>query len=172
MAFASSRLAIGQALQAFLSTVQNPNTSQNLYGVARLGAVWNPSLAGISSNWIEVVHHKGVSGPAGSGGNQIGWRIEDSIVWRLGSGFVYEPDSGAAQVAMLTAMDILLPILHSHYTLPQAGNTSVAVASVYSVLEDPADDSKPTIYPDGHVYLLWNCYVVTKQQYNISIVSP
>lgn len=165
----SNRLAIGNALQAFLAGVQNPNTSQPLYALAKLGNVIDPT--GFSS-FIEVTYLKGMSMPVGSGGNTIGWRIDEELEWLLTSGFDYTQDSTAATQNMLTAMDILVPTLHQHYQLPQATNQSLAIQSVYSFLVEPHDRSKIVRFVNGKVYLLWDCFVTVKQQYGILITSP
>jgi hypothetical protein len=123
-------------------------------------------------NWAEVVHYQGKSGPAGSGGNLIGWRIEDNIAFKITSGVPYEPDSTAATVASLTIQDILLPLLHSHAQIPNAANPSLAIASVYSLLTEQADTSRPVKFPNGHIYLLWDVIVLVKQQYNVTLTQP
>lgn len=169
MGLNSSRLLIAQGLQLLLAGVINPATSQPLFALAKLGAIFQPS--GLAS-WIEVVDPQGKSQPAGSGGNAIGWRIDDTITFKLTSGWPYESDSTAAMVAMFTAQDVLLPLLHSHYQIPSPLNPSQAIASGYSLREDPTDKSLPVRYPDGHVYLCWQVFAVVKQQYSVLIVNP
>ena len=169
MSLQSSRLLIANGLQAFLAGIQNPNTSANLYGLSKLGAVFDPTPY---TSWIEIVDPRGKSGPAGSGGNQIGWLIKDEITFKLTSGWDYEADSTAAMVNMFTAQDILLPTLHSHYQIPNPNMPTQAIASVYSVLEDPVDWSQPVKFPNGKVYLLWHAFAVVKQQYSVTIVNP
>jgi hypothetical protein len=165
----SNRLAIGQSLQAFLATIQNPNTSQPLFALSKLGNVFDPTSV---SSFIEVTYVKGMSAPVGSGGNQIGWRIEETLIWLLTGGWEYETDSTAAMTNMLTAMDILVPTLHQHYQLPLSTNTSIAVSSMFSFLVEPQDRARISRFPNGKVYLLHECYVTTKQQYGVDIVSP
>jgi hypothetical protein len=75
-------------------------------------------------------------------------------------------------MTMLTIQDILLPTLHQHFQLPVAGNPTIAIQSVYSVLPTQVDRSRPVRFPDGHVYLLWDVPVIVKQQYSISLVQP
>lgn len=169
MALNSSRLAIGQALQALL--VGAKDSSNNLiYQDVKLGAMWNPSTF---TSWCAIAHVQGKGVPAGSGGNMVGWRIDEEVQFSITSGFgPYETDSTAAQTNMLTAMDIILPLLHSHYLLPTSGNPSQAVQSVYSVLPIQADRSQPMKFPNGHFYLLWSFPIMIKQQYNILQVTP
>jgi hypothetical protein len=165
----SNRLAIGQSLQAFLAGVQNPNTSAALYGISKLGNVFDPTAY---SSFVEITYLRGTSMPAGSGGNLIGWRIDEEIQFLITSGWDYEQDSTAAMVNMLTAMDILVPTLHQHYQLPQASNQSLAIQSVYSFLVEPHDRSRIARFPNGRVYILWDCYVTVKQQYGVNQINP
>ena len=166
----SSRLAIANALVSLLAGITNPNTSQALYQEVKLGAVFDPSAF---TSWCEVIHMQGKGGPAGSGGNQIGWRIDEEVTFLITSGVgPYETDSTATQTNMLTIQDILLPTLHQHFQLPVAGNPTQAVQSVYSVLPTQQDRSRPMRFPNGHVYLLWDVPVVVKQQYGVALVQP
>lgn len=170
MALVSSRLAIGNALVALLAGIVNPNTNQALYGLVKLGAVFDPSNL---SSWCEVVHMQGKGTPAGSGGSMTGWRIDDEITYLITSAVgPYETDSTAAQTNLLTIQDIMLPTLHQHFLLPTSGNPSQAVQSVYSVLPIQTDRSRPIRFPNGHFYLIWDVPVLIKQQYNIELVSP
>ena len=170
----SSRLAIGQALVALLAAMTNPTTGLPLFGPAagatKLGAIFDPTPF---TTWSEVIHLHGRSQHAGSGGNVIGWRVEDEIVFRITCGAgPYELDSTAAQEAMLTVQDVVLPSLHSHYQLPQASAPSLPIQSVFSVLEDQPDRSQPVRFPDGHIWLLWSLDVSVKQQYGILLATP
>jgi len=171
MALNSNRLAIAQGLVLLLQGITNPSTSQPVYGLAKLGAVLDPS--GVTS-WAEVVDPRGKVGHAGSGGNAIGWRVEDDISFKITSGWDYEADTTLAMTNMLTAQDIVLPILESHYQIPNPNNPSIAIASVYSVLESQGqtDTSIPVRFPNGRVYLLWTLWVLVKQQINIILQNP
>lgn len=170
MSLNSSRLAIGNALVAVLAAINDPATSAPLYPLTKLGAVYDP---GANTQWAQVTHFQGQSKPVGSGGNMVGWRIDDSITWIITSGFgPYQTDDSAAQAAMLNAHDILLPALHTHFQLPLATNPTQAVQSVYSVLPIEIDRSQPLKFPNGNVYLLWHVPVIVKQQYNIELVQP
>lgn len=166
----SSRLAIGQALVALIQTIQNPSTNTALYQEVKLGAIFDPSPF---TSWCDVTHFQGKGGPSGSGGDMIGWRIDEQVTFRVGSGVgPYETDSTAAQVNMLTMQDIVLPTLREHFQLPQAGAPSLPVQSVYRILIEQTDISRPAKFPNGHVYLLWDIFVTVSQQYNILLVSP
>ncbi len=170
MALTSNRLAIANGLVSLLQGIINPSTSQPLYGQVKLGAMFNPSNL---TTWAEVIHMQGKGGPVGSGGPQTGWRIDEEITYLITSGVgPYETDSTAAQTSMLTIQDILLPTLHQHFQLPVAGNPTIAIQSVYSVLPTQVDRSRPVRFPDGHIWLLWDVPVIIKQQYNISFVAP
>lgn len=170
----SNRLAIGQSLVSFLQGIQNPGTGQSLYRLVKLGAIFDPSAYTTGGAvCAEVVFNVGKSGPAGSGGNLIGWRIEDNPVFQITSMVDYEADSTAAMVSMLGVMDTLLPTIHSHYQLPSANNPLIPVSSLYSVLEaDQNDHGQPIRFPNGHIYYLWSTFVVCKQQYNVQITNP
>lgn len=167
----SSSLLIARGLVALLTAVTNPSTSQLVYAYTKLGAVFDPSPY---ASWAEVVDPRGKLGHAGSGGNVIGWRVEDEISFRVTSGWPYETDSTAAMTNMLTARDIILPMYASHWQIPNPDNPSVAIASVYNVLEDQgqSDVSGPVKFPNGHVYFLWTLWVQVKQQYNITFQNP
>lgn len=172
----SNRLAIGQALQAFLAGVINPSTGLPLYGLAKLGSVYNPT--GYSS-FVEVTYYRGTSSPVGSGGNMVGWRQDEMLTWLLTSGWQYTSpseatpiDSTTATESMLTAMDILVPTIHQHFQLPQAADPTQAVSSVYSVLVEPQDRSRIVMFPNGSAYLLWDLMVQTRQQYSVQLVQP
>lgn len=171
MPLASSRLAIAQGMQLLLQGVTNPATAQLLYQDVKLGAYFGNTMQNFAS-WAEVSFFEGKSGPAGSGGNLIGWRIEDALTLSIISGWDYEVDSTAAMTNALTAMDILLPLLHSHVVIPSPGNPAQGIASVYGVLEEQPDRAIPVRMPTGHVYLLWHVYAVVRQQYNLTLVSP
>lgn len=165
----SSRLAIGQALVALLAGAKDANNVL-IYQDVKLGAMWNPSTL---TTWCAVTHVQGKGAPAGSGGPAVGWRIDEEVQFAITSGFgPYETDSTAAQTNMLTAMDVILPLLHSHYLLPASSNPSLAVQSVYSVLPIQADKSIPVKFPNGHFYLLWSFPLIVKQQYSVELVSP
>ena len=167
----SNRLGIANGLVNLLSGITNPNTSQLLYSTVKLGALFNPDPAALS--WAQVAFLQGTSGPAGSGGNLIGWRIKDDLVLPITSGWDYEYlDSTAAMTNMLTTMDILMPILHSHPTIPDPNNPTIPIASVYSVLEELPDRAVPVKVPNGHLWLLWHVFVLIKQQYNVTLTVP
>jgi len=167
---ASNRLGIANGLVSLLAGITNPNTSQPLYGTVVLGALFNPSVG--YASWGQVSFLQGTSGPAGSGGNLIGWRIKDDIVLPITSGWDYETDSATAMTSMFTTHDILMPILHSHPTIPDPNNPTIAIASVYSVLEELPDRAVPVRVPNGHMWLLWHVFVLIKQQYNVLLQSP
>lgn len=163
----SSRLLIGQGIVTLLSGIMNGSTP--LYGYTKLGALFDPSPY---LSWAEVTFFQARSGPAGSGGNLIGWRIEDNPIYKITSGWDYEADSTAAMTNMLTAMDILMPILHSHYQIPHPTMPTLPVASLYSLLEDQVERAMPVRFPNGRVYLLWETYCTARQQFNVSLVNP
>jgi hypothetical protein len=164
----SSRLLIGQGLQALIASVQNG--ANPLYGLVKLGAVFDPTPY---TSFAEITLATAKSKPAGSGGQQIGWRIEDDPLWCVASGWDYEADSTAAMTNMLTAMDILVPFLHTHYQIPNPNNPSIAIASLYHLTEWDRDErARPVRFPNGRVYLMWEIYLGTKQQYNVTIVNP
>lgn len=171
MSLTSSRLLIAQGLVALLQGITNPNTSQPLYQYVKLGNIFDPS-AYTAGLWCEVIYFQGTSGPAGSGGNLIGWRIEDNPIFQLTTGVDYGDDSTAAMTAVLTAMDILMPILHSHYQIPNPNAPTQAIASVYSLLENQVDRGAPRRFPNGKVYYLWSTYALCKQQYNTVLQNP
>lgn len=169
MALSSNRLGIADALVAFLETIQNPDTSP-LYQFVKLGATYDP---GNATSWSEVLHHQGKGGPAGSGGNQIGWRIDDEVTFLVTSGIgPYETDSTIAERSMLALQDILLPSLREHFQLPDANNPVNAVQSLYSLLVESPDKSRIMRFPNGHSYKLWDIYVTAKQQYNVQTQNP
>lgn len=168
MTLNSSRLLIGQGLQALIASVMNG--ANPLYGDVKLGAIFDPTAF---TSFAEITMANAKSKPAGSGGQQIGWRIEDDIVWCVASGWDYEADSTAAMTNMLTAQDILLPFLHTHYQVPNPSTPSVAIASLYHLTEWERDErARPVRFPNGRVYLMWELYIGTKQQYNVTIVNP
>lgn len=170
MGLMSSRLAIGQAIVALLTGIIDPATSLPVYSLCQLGAVFNPSN---NTAWCEVTHLQGQGKPAGSGGNMVGFRIEDETQWLITSGIgPYELDSPGSQASMLNIQDVVLPVLHSHFQIPQAGNPALAVQSVYSVLPIQIDRSRPIRWPNGHFYLMWYLPIIVKSQYNIGFVSP
>jgi hypothetical protein len=165
----SNRLAIGEALVALLASATN-SSSVLIYQDVKLGAMWNPSTF---ASWCAVAHVQGQGKPEGSGGAMVGWRIDEEVQFTITSGFgPYETDSTAAQTNMLTAMDVILPLLHQHYQLPSAANPSLAVPSVYSVLPIQVDRSRPMKFPNGHWYLLWSFPILIKQQYSVELVTP
>lgn len=167
----STRLDIANGLVKMFQGMTNPSTSQPVYQYVKLGAVFDPSPY---ASWCEIVDPQGKTGHAGSGGNQIGWRIEDIIAYKATAGWPYEADSTAGMTAMLTAQDIVLPILTSHPLIPSPNNPAQPIASVYSLLEsqDRTDASQPVRFPNGHVYLLWTVWLQVKQQYNVTLQVP
>lgn len=170
MTLNSSRLLIGQGLVAMLQGIMNG--ANPVYNEVKLGAVFDPTPF---ASWCEVVDPKGTIGHAGSGGQQIGWRVEDLVAFKVTSGWDYEADSTAAMTNMLTAQDIVLPLFASHYQIPLASNPTIAIASVYSLLENKegqTDVSGPVRFPNGRAYLLWTFTPLIKQQYNVTLVTP
>jgi len=171
MALSSSSLLIAQGLVSLLSGIINPNTSQPVYAYSKLGAIFDPSPY---SSWVEVVDPRGKVGHAGSGGQVVGWRVEDDLTFKITSGWPYQQNSTTAMENMLTARDIVLPLFASHYQIPNPNNTSIAIASVYSLLEDQGqtDVTVPVRFPNGSIQLLWTFYALVRQQYNITFKSP
>lgn len=170
MTLISNRLASAQAIVALLQGIQNPNTSQALYQFCKLGALFDPSAY---TTWAEVTHFQGKGGPAGSGGNMIGWRVEEDVTFQITSGVgPYETDSSAAQTNMLTVQDVLLPALRQHFLLPNAQSQTIPVQGVYKILVEQVDRSQPVKFPNGHVYLLWHCFITVSQQYNLQLQNP
>lgn len=166
----SSRLASANALVKLVQGIQNPATSQALFQEVKLGALFDPSAF---TAWAEIVHFQGKGGPAGSGGSQIGWRIDEDVQFQITAGIgPYETDSTAAQTNMLTIQDILLPALRAHFQLPDANNPVNAIQSVYEILVEQVDRSRPARFPNGHTYLLWQVFVTVKQQYNVQLTQP
>lgn len=170
MALVSSRLAIADALVALLQTIQNPSTNKALYQYVKLGNVYDP---GAYTSWCEVTHYQGKGGPAGSGGSQVGWRIEDDVTFIVTSAVgYYEADSTVAEQNMLAIQDILLPALRQHFQLPDANNPVNAVQSLYSMLVEMPDKSHIMKFPNGHTYKLWNIFVTAQQAYNVQLINP
>ncbi|MBA2285838.1 MAG: hypothetical protein H0W02_10165 [Ktedonobacteraceae bacterium] len=167
----SSRLLIAQGLVSLLQGVQNTVTSSNLYLAVKLGSFFDPS-AYASGLCADVTFFQGKSGPAGSGGNLVGWRIEDAPVFVITTIADYEADSTLAMTNTLTAMDMLMPLLHSHFQIPNPNAPSLPIASVYSLLEDQVDRARAVRYPNGHVYYVWTTFALCKQQYNVSLSLP
>lgn len=167
----SNRLAIGQGLVLLLQGITNPATNLPVYGYSKLGAVLDPTPY---TSFVEVVDPRGKLGHAGSGGTQIGWRVQDEIAFKITSGWDYEADTQAAMVNMLTAQDIVLPTFASHVMVPSPSNPAQAIASVYVLLEDngQTDISLPVRFPNGKIYLCWSFYAIVKQQYNILLSTP
>lgn len=166
----SSRLQIANALVALIETFQNPNTSLPLYEFVKLGNIFDPTAYTV---WAEVTHQQGKGGPEGSGGNQIGWRIDEDVTFKVTSGFgPYETDSSSTEANMLETQDLLLPLLRKHFQLPDATNPTNAVQSVYRVLIEQSDVSHVVRFPNGHVYRLWDVFIMISQQYNVTLVQP
>lgn len=170
MALSSSRRAIGKALVALVATFTDQSTGLPAYGYTKLGATFDP---GANTTWCDVAHFQGEGKPAGSGGNQIGWRIDDVVTFMLTTGVgPYETNDSTAQDTMLNIQDIVLPALHTHFQLPDASNPTNAIQSVYSVQPFQIDRSVPRKFPNGHVYLLWSVPVIVKQGYTITLTQP
>jgi hypothetical protein len=169
MTLNSSRLLIGQGLQALIASVMNG--ANPLFPLCKLGFVFDPTPY---SSFVEITFHQAKSAPAGSGGQQIGWRIEDGPLWLITGGWEYEADSDAAEINMLAAQDILVPFLHTHYQVPNPNNPSIAIASLYHLTEWEQTERarRPMNFPNGRAYRLWDIFIGTKQQYNVTIVNP
>lgn len=166
----SNRLGIGQSLLYLMQNMTNTTTNIAVYQLCKLGAIYDPTTA---SAFCEIMHFQGKGGPVGSGGNLVGWRIEDEITFLVRSGFgPYETDSDAAEIAMLTAQDVVLPTIRQHYQLPNSSNITTALASPYRVLVEQADRSTVAVFPNGHSYRLWSIYVTVSQQYGVTVVNP
>ena len=171
MPLTSSRKLIAQGLVAWLKTVQNTDTSSALYQHVKNGAIWDPSA--YTGLWAEVTYMQGKSSPAGSGGHQIGWRIEDHPAWIISTGYRYDADSETCMNNIYTAMDMLLPAIHGRYQIPNPNNPTQPIGSLFSVLVGEQNDrGAPVTFPNGNVYFMWNAYVTVVQQYNVILVSP
>jgi hypothetical protein len=163
------RKTIGQGLVKVLQGITDPATNLPVYGYVKHGAIFDPS--GYAS-WAEVTFYQGRSTPYGNGGTQVGWRINDTITFEVTSGWQYDTDSTAATENMLNAMDIVLPIMHSHVVIPSVANPSLPIASVWMVTEDDhPEHAMPVRFPDGKVWLLWRFKVNVRQQYNVILQS-
>lgn len=170
MSLNSSRLPIGKALKYVLQNVLDPATNAALFPLVKLGAVYDP---GANTQWVQLTHFQGQVKPAGSGGDQIGWKRDDEIIFMITSGFgPYQTDDSIAQENMLYAQDILGPALDTHFQLPDSTNPTNAVQSVYSVLPIQTDRSMARTFPNGNVYLLWFLPVIVRQQFNILLTQP
>lgn len=170
MALSSSSQAIANALVYVMQNIIDPNTSKAYYPLVKLGAVYDP---GTNVPFAQVTHYQGKSTPAGSGGPEVGWRIDDEITFLITSGFgPYQTDDSVAQSNMLYARDLVLPALHAHFQLPSASNPTIAVQSAYSVLPTQIDRSAPLKWPNGQVFLLWHVPVIVKQQYDVILTQP
>jgi hypothetical protein len=170
MAALSFRDPMGQGLFALLGTIIDPNTSQPVLSPIKYGAIFNP---GAATQWGQVIHFEGDSHPWGSGGPQVGWRIDDTVTWLITCGFgPYETNDSNAQHLMNAAVDLISPVLHQHFQMPQSGQPTLPVPGVFSVLfgKDRSFVSRP--YPNGHVYLLWHQPIFIKQQYSVELVIP
>lgn len=171
MSLSSSRLAIANSLVAILQGVIDPNTSQPIYPLVKLGMIFDP---GSNNTFVGVWHYRGHRGKAGSGGNQIQWRTEDDVTFILTSGTgPYELNDSTAEAAMLHIQDIVPPAIETHFQLPDASNPTNAIQSVYSVVLDQDDISPPPQrFPNGHIYKIWHQFVKVKQGYNVQLVQP
>lgn len=169
MANQSQRQAIANSLIYVLENIIDPNTSAAYYQTVKLGAIYDP---GAAVPFVQVTHYQGESGPYGSGGNLIGWRRQQKITYLITSGFLYGPNDTTAQSNMLYAMDLVLPILETHYLLPNASNPSVQLPSEFSFLPTLTDRSIVTKWPNGQTYLLWHLPVIAMQQYSIVLQTP
>jgi hypothetical protein len=170
MANKSQRLAIAKSLLSVVQNVIDPATNLAYYQTTKLGAIYDP---GANVPFVQVTHYQGESGPYGSGGNLIGWRRQQKITYLITSGFgPYQPDDETTQSDMLYAMDLVLPILESHYLLPDATNPSNPLGSEFSFLPILTDRSIVTKWPNGQIYLLWHLPVIAMQQYSITQTIP
>ncbi len=170
MSLNSSRLPIAKALVALIKTFQNPDTGLPLYQNVKLGSTFDPSPYSI---FCDVTHSQGQGGPEGSGGDMVGWRIDDQVAYQVTSGFgPYQLDSTACETSMLYTQDIVLPLLRKHFQLPDSTNPSNAVESVYRILVQRPDRSEPVKYPNGNVYKLWYIWILVNQQYNVELIQP
>lgn len=160
------RKTIGQGLVTVLQGIVDPDTNQPIYGYTKLGAVFDPT-AYATAGWAEVTFAQGKSKPYGSGGTGVGWRIEDAITFKITSGWQYDTDSTAATNNMLNAMDVVLPIMHSHVVIPSPTNPSLPIASVWKLEEDQPERAVPVRFPDGKIWLLWEFSAIVRQQYNV-----
>lgn len=170
MSLVSSRLPIANALVYIVQQVIDPATNNPLFPFVKLGAVYDPSPY---TQWAQITHLQGQQKPAGSGGNQVGWRRDDEVIFMITSGYgPYQTDDSVAEHNMLYAQDILLPALDTHFQLPNASNPTQAIQSVYSVLPIQIDRSQPKPFPNGNVYKLWFVPVIVKQQFNVQLTQP
>lgn len=170
MANQSQRQAIANSLVYVLENIIDPNTSLAYYQTVKLGAIYDP---GAAVPFVQVTHYQGKSGPYGSGGNLIGWRVQDEITFLITSGFgPYQTNDTITQNGMLYAMDLVKPILHSHYLLPDSSNPTNALGSEFSFLPIQQDRSIVTRWPNGQIYLLWHLPVIAMQQYSITQTIP
>lgn len=171
MALVSSREAIAKSLVAILQDVIDPVTNQPIYPFVKLGMVFDP---GANIAFAGVWHFRGKRKKAGSGGNQVGWRTEDTVTFIITSATgPYELNDSTAEAAMLHIQDIVPPVIETHFQLPDATNPTNAIQSVYEVILDQPDVSPPPQrFPNGHVYKIWHQFVTVKQQYNVTLVLP
>lgn len=163
------RKAIGQGLVTILQGIIDPATGLPVYGFVKLGALFDPTAY---ASWAEVTFAQGKSSPYGSGGTGVGWRIDDMITFEVTSGWQYDIDSTVATTNMLNAMDIVLPVMHSHVVIPSPFNPTVPIASVWMLSEDQPERAIPLRFPDGKVWLTWRFSTVVRQQFNITMVNP
>ena len=170
MANQSQRQAIANSLIYVLENIIDPATGLKYYQTTKVGAIYDP---GANVPFVQVTHYQGKSAPYGSGGNLIGWRRQQEITYLITSGFgPYQPASDVAQDAMLYGMDLVLPILESHYLLPNASSPSIALPSEFSFLPTLTDRSIVARWPNGQTYLLWHLPVIAMQQYSIVQTVP
>lgn len=126
------------------------------YTLVKVGAVTDPTDV---VTYCSVLFEKGKTDR-----KAVGWRVKAHSSFIIESGFDMT-DGNAAEVALMTTRDVLLPVYAAQISLN-------STPGVYLTLLDQEDEAMFKAYPNGRIYRVHRLIVEAAHEYNITIGAP
>lgn len=126
------------------------------YTLVKVGTVTDPTDV---TTYCSVLFGKGKTDR-----KAVGWRVKAESIFIIESGFDMT-DGNAAEVALMTTRDVLLPVYAAQISLN-------STPGVYLTLLDHEDEAMFKQYPNGRIYRVHQLIVGAAHEYNITVGAP
>lgn len=126
------------------------------YSLVKVGAVTDPTDV---TTYCAITFEKGKTDR-----KAVGWRVKAHSAFLIESGFDMS-DANAAETALMTTRDVLLPVYASQISLN-------STPGVYLTLLDTDDEAKYKAYPNGRIYRVHLLTVAAAHEYNLTVGAP
>jgi hypothetical protein len=126
------------------------------YTLVKVGAVTDPTDV---TTYCSITFDKGKTER-----KAVGWRVKAHSTFLIESGFDMS-DANAAETALMTTRDVLLPVYAAQISLN-------STPGVYLTLLDTDDEAKYKMYPNGRIYRVHHLLIAAAHEYNITVGAP